>query len=573
MFYFGHNIAQYRLESINEESIQKPIIAKAQGRVTNIKPNRHGFQVTIDNISIGKHPNIKKVKVTFSHKLMKSIDHGDIIAFKATLFPLSHNILPESFDFGFFLAMEGVQASGYAMTKPQIIKNNVNIYRNYLSNIRHKIYQRLIDVLGPSTGNFAAAVIIGQTKAIPEHIAEDMRKTGTSHILSVSGLHLSLVALIFFISSRYILNCSNFIAYNFNIKMIAAAISILGSFLYLQISGSNIAASRAFIMTSIFMIGMMIERSTHPLRSVLLAGFCILLFMPEYVLHPSFQLSFIAVLCLISGYELYINTDFLAKYRGNLFGKMLVYLLANIYTTLLASLSTAPFIIFHFYQIANYSVVMNIVAVPLMTFWIMPLSIASIILLPFGLDFYVLKLAGYGIDLIIESASFVASLPHAVINLGYISGSSLLVFTIGFCLVCFWQTSLRYAGFLIISCSIFMATNSVKPDIIIDYKLGIISVKKEDHILIYAQKNPSSFNINYWQNWYNKEVKIDIRKLWKEDIVIHTRNYDIALNHHKCQDADFVIVTSPKLVCKEIRGRLIRFDELVRTQIILSDGD
>ena len=163
----------------------------------------------------------------------------------------------------------------------------------------------MIEVLGVENGNFAAAILIGETKAIPKDISENMRNSGVAHILSVSGLHLSLVAMIFFVSSRALLNISNFFAYNTNIKAISAIISIIGSFLYLQISGNNIAATRAFIMTSIFILAIIFGRSPYPLRSVMIAAFLILCFLPEYVFHPSFQLSFAAVLCLISGYEFY----------------------------------------------------------------------------------------------------------------------------------------------------------------------------------------------------------------------------------------------------------------------------
>ena len=103
------------------------------------------------------------------------------------------------------------------------------------------------------------------------------------------------------------MNISNFLAYNTNIKIMSGLISITGSFLYLQISGNNIAATRAFIMTSIFILAIIFGRSPYPLRSVMIAAFLILCFLPEYVFHPSFQLSFAAVLCLISGYEFYLR--------------------------------------------------------------------------------------------------------------------------------------------------------------------------------------------------------------------------------------------------------------------------
>ena len=141
-----------------------------------------------------------------------------------------------------------------------------------------------------------------------------------------------------------------FFAYNTNVKVIAAIISIIGSFAYLHISGANIAASRAFIMTSIFIVSTIWGRSPYPLRSVMIAAFLILLFLPEYVLHPSFQLSFAAVLCLISGYEFYMkNKSILGNSKG-IIASIKLYIFANIYSSFLASIMTAPYVIYHFYS-------------------------------------------------------------------------------------------------------------------------------------------------------------------------------------------------------------------------------
>lgn len=110
-----------------------------------------------------------------------------------------------------------------------------------------------------------------------------MRQSGISHILCVSGLHLSLVAMLFFISARFLLNLSNYIAYNYNIKSIAAICSLIGSYGYLELSGMQIAATRAFIMTAIFIYAVMIGRKPYPLRSLAIAAFIILSVNPEYI--------------------------------------------------------------------------------------------------------------------------------------------------------------------------------------------------------------------------------------------------------------------------------------------------
>ena len=373
-----------------------------------------------------------------------------------------------------------------------------------------------------------------------------------AHILSVSGLHLSLVAMIFFVVSRMLLNCSNYLAYNTNIKIIAACISIVGSFAYLQISGSNIAAMRAFIMTSIFIVVIMLGRSAYPLRSVMIAAFLILIFLPEYVLHPSFQLSFAAVLCLISGYEFYLrNKHFLGKGKG-VYASVKFYIFANIYSSFLASIITAPFVIYHFYKFAVYSVAMNLIAVPLMSFFMMPLSLLFVILMPFSLDGWILGLLGWFINIIINLSSYIVQLPGAVWVTGNISSFSLLVFAFGFFWICIWQTLWRFIGVGIMGVALIMMFLGEKPDFIYDHNLKAVGIRNSDQKLeIHTEHELSIFTSDYWASWYGQEsIGIKKQKIVASDqLFVLQFGKTISLNYWKCSDADVQIITSKKLTC------------------------
>jgi len=549
MFNIGLIASQYRISQINTNILQQEKIVNFTGTVQYIKPNLRGQQVTIGSISAKHNRELNKVRINLGSKTQIDLNKGDLVQMRARLFPLSSNLLPNSFNFGFYLKTQGIQATGYALQKPYILKHNSTNFEQKIFQARRHIYNKLITLLGVKTGNFAAAILIGETKAIPENVASNMRDTGVAHILSVSGLHLSLVALICFVCSRALLNFSNYLAYNTNIKLIAAFISIIGSFLYLLISGSNIAATRAFIMTSIFMLATMIGRSPYPLRSVSIAAFCILLFLPEYVLHPSFQLSFTAVLCLISGYNLH-QTNILKQNSKSIYSTCKIYLFTNIYTSLLASIATAPYVIFHFYKFANYSVLMNLIAVPLMSFCIMPLALLSLFLMPLDLHYTALKSMGFFIDLVINASEYVVNLPMAVLNLGSISPISLMVYSIGFCWICFWQYRIKYLGILIIIISIFVTLFYQKPDVIINKKQQIISLKDQNKILLYSNQKLSAFTINYWQSWYGiNDIEHLKENLFNQNKLIKLSSHSVSFNYSKCISADLMVVTSKYLRC------------------------
>lgn len=569
-FSVGVAASHLRLATINTNPITKTMISQISGVITQIKPSLRGTQITLEDVNLSDR-HLDKIRINVASKLLVDVVHGDVVQLKAKLFPLQSGVLPGTYDFGFYMYMSGIEASGYALTNLEITGNIQGTLEQNIQNIRRKIHDRLIDVLGTESGNFAAAILIGETKAIPRQVANDMRNSGIAHILSVSGLHLSLVAMIFFVVSRMLLNCSNYLAYNSNIKIIAACISIMGSFGYLQISGSNIAAMRAFIMTFIFIISIMLGRTPYPLRSVMIAAFLILIFLPEYVLHPSFQLSFAAVLCLISGYEFYLKHQGLLGYSKGIFASIKLYIFANIYSSFLASFVTAPFVIYHFYKFANYSVFMNLIAVPLMSFFMMPLALLAAILMPMGLDFWVLKLLGWFIEIIVHSASYIANLPGALWITGNISSFSLLVFTFGFFWICLWQTTWRFMGVGIMGVSLIMMLASEKPDFIYDHSLKVVGIRNSDQQLeIYSKQRLSVFTSDYWASWYGQKlIETKERQIAASDqLFTLPSGKTISLNYWKCSNADVQIITSKKLRCSG-NGQIIYNQEVWKYKQIL----
>ena len=184
--------------------------------------------------------------------------------------------------------------------------------KNYISNLRINLSKRIKNILGDKNGNIAAALIIGEQSSIDKTLLLDMRISGLTHILSVSGLHLSMVSIICFFCVRFLLSCSVYLCQEYDTKKIAAYFSLLFTLGYLLISGMQIAAVRSYIMVVCVIIAVLLDRQEYALRSVCLAAFIMLLIRPESVVHPSFQMSFAAVIALVSGYEYY-----LAKFLSN----------------------------------------------------------------------------------------------------------------------------------------------------------------------------------------------------------------------------------------------------------------
>ncbi|MFK7967616.1 MAG: ComEC/Rec2 family competence protein [Rickettsiaceae bacterium] len=581
-FVLGVITACLRVTNASTIPLTKPDVFDIEARVSEIKPTIEGSQLILTDIvtlnkknNTTKNRNLNKIKVSLRGKSTLNILKNDIINLSVKLFPLSAESLPGGYNFGLYLYLNGIEATGFGLKAPRIIKSPSGYFDNKLQNIRGAVYQNLIRTLGSDEGHFVAAILLGETKAINKQMTENMRNSGIAHILSVSGLHLSLVAMIFFISARFLLNCSNYLSYKINIKIASGIIAIFGSFGYLLLSGSNIAATRAFIMTLFVILAIILERSAYPLRSVMIAGMVILLFSPEYVLHPSFQLSFSAVLCLISGYEIYIRNQKILGGSTGIFASIKLYIFSNIYSSFLGSIVTAPFVIYHFYKFATYSILMNLLAVPLMSFFMMPLAILSLILMPLNASELSLKLLGFFVKVITDSTQIIVDLPVATINIGYITDFSMLIFTFGFFWICLWQTTWRYFGLVIISISLYMMYLSPKPDFIYDHRIKAIGIKNKDVIDIYSESKISSFTKEYWLNWYgvtksNNLIQVSglKDKLFSVD-VDNGKILTMSINDKNCSNADVQIVISGKLVCNGNNKLTISYKDLINSGIAL----
>lgn len=531
-FTLGLGAAKYRAMNLEVMGLKEQTTTPVIGTVSSIKQTTRGAQVVLENAWIKKHKEITKVRINIKAEHSSSLMIGDRIKVFAMLQPPPRSVLPGGYDFGLYAYFAGLQATGYALSMPKVVKTvgyskatlghpeldpgsqelpkildqDWNGYKPpfQIQSLRHTIYHRLTQTLDPIRGNFAAAILLGEGAGLDRKVMQNMRYSGISHILCVSGLHLSLVAMLFFITSRFLLNLSDRIAFNCNIKVIAAIISLVGSFAYLLLSGTQIAATRAFIMTAIFILSVIIGRSPYPLRSIGVAAVIILSLNPEYVLHPSFQLSFIAVLSLITGYEFYIRNQWILGASGGLFSNIKLYIFSNIYSSLIASLATTPIVIYHFYISSNYSIIANLIAVPIMSFFMMPLAILAVILMPFRLDYYVLKLLGFFIQIVIDLADWVCHLPGAIWYFGYVTPLSVMCYMIGFFWLTLWQRSWRHFGWVLITVSICLMFISPKPDFIYDPKINALGVKNEAGILEIYAKRISGFTKNYWANWFGQ---------------------------------------------------------------------
>src|ERR1700691_2639742 len=181
-------------------------------------------------------------------------------------------------------------------------------------------------------------------------------------------------------------------------------------------------------------------------------------------------MSFAATLALIAGYERGIpwaraGADTSLGARAALWGVR--EMLSLIVASLLAGLATTPYAAFHFHRVAPYGVLANLLAMPIVSGWVMPMGILGVVTIPFGFDGLFWRQMGYGIEWMDIVALWVASLPGAFGRVTAFGTGPLLLATAGLLLICLLKTPLRWSGMAFVVVAIVLAARTPVPDILV----------------------------------------------------------------------------------------------------------
>ena len=286
-----------------------------------------------------------------------------------------------------------------------------------IERLRHAIGRRITAALPDQTGAIANALITGERGGISEETNTAFRDSGILHILSISGLHMAIMAGAVFLLVRFALAAVPAIALVHPIKKWAAAAAILGALAYLLISGASFATVRSTIMISIMLFAVILDRPALALRNVVLAATLILVLFPESLFDAGFQMSFAAVVGAGLGLRVVPPRAAAAQFvpEGSAARIVFFFFAGIVLSTLIASAAVAPFAAYHFHKSQQYAVIANLIAIPICNLVVMPAALATLIAMPLGLEALPLWVMGWGIDAMLWTARRVASLPGAVL--------------------------------------------------------------------------------------------------------------------------------------------------------------
>jgi len=481
------------------------------GRIESVDiraPNRARIVLDVFKLGDGKTKPPASVRLTMiGAKAVAAAQPGAVVSAFAVLRPPPEPAVPNGYDFARWAYFHGLGGVGFTYGAPKPLEappapGLLAGLSARVENLRLLMTARITKAIPGPDGNIAAALITGERGEIDEDDNQAYRDSGLAHVLSISGVHLALAGLGIFWALRALLALWPRIALTQPIKKWAALAAFLSASFYLAISGGGSPAVRSYLMLSMMLLGVLADRPALSMRAVALAALALLAWEPEDIVDPSFQMSFGAVVGLIALAEwaserrredvagLSRLSQGWRKGRRYVFGMLLA--------SVVATLATTPFAIYHFDRAAAYSLLANLLAEPVVAFVIMPAAAIAVILMPLGLEMAPLQIMGWGVHTMTAIAHWVAGLPGAATLVRAWPVEALSAIVIGGLWIALWRQRWRWLGLAPIAAAFAAVFASAPPDLFIARDGQSAAVRGPDGALTILGAKPDAYTASQW---------------------------------------------------------------------------
>ena len=359
---------------------------KVTGRVVSFKKHyKKKYSMIVLAQAIETKDNTKK-KVTGRiilniYGLSKTTpEFGDYILFESSIKSIRNFMNPGAFDYKRFLKLKGIYGAAYS--DPNKIKiltrtDQIGFFSKQvrkIENLRTGYYNFiLIHAKDLKASQIIASLITGKKEVISQDMRDLLSKAGISHLLAISGLHLSIVSLLFFLLFYQVLSFFPRLAISGRSKKIAGVLSLFPLIGYAIFSGFSPSTQRALIMIMVLLFSFVSEREKDIISSISVAGILILALDSAALFSISFQLSFVAVVFIAGGVFL-LKRHFLMQ-KKNMINR--IGLMGCV--TFFASLGTFPLTAHYFNMVSIIALVSNFIFIPIIGFIVLPLGLISLV--------------------------------------------------------------------------------------------------------------------------------------------------------------------------------------------------
>ena len=425
----------------------------------------------------------RKVRVNVPiDQATSAMTEGAVLRLRARLLPPAPPMLPGSYDFSRAAWFKGLAATGSTIGDIEVVQPAIDT--SGLASVQRMLAAHVRGQLGVAPGTIAAAFASGDRGAISAADEDAMRDAGLTHLLSISGLHVSAVIAAAYLLALKLLALWPWLALRVRLPIVAAGAGALAGIGYTLLTGAEVPTVRSCIAALLVLTALALGRDALSLRMVATAAFAVLLLWPESLIGPSFQMSFAAVLAIVALHNAEWVKAFLAPReeswlaRASRRGAMLLI------TGLVIEVALMPIVLFHFHRAGVYGAFANVVAIPLVTFVSMPLIALALVLDLAELGAPVWWLVGQSLDLLLGIAHWTAGQPGAVKLMPQMNELTFALFVAGGLWLALWQGRRRLFGLVPASIATAMLLATPIPDILVSgdgHHVGITLPASDTH--------------------------------------------------------------------------------------------
>ena len=460
----GCGLIWFRSWQVSAPVLERPVVTMFNAEIERVEPvlARDMVRLTLATRGNSELPLRVRVNVPLD-QADPDLQEGALIQLRARLMPPAMPALPGAYDFSERAWFQGLGATGQVLGEISILRPADPLFA--LSLYRQQLSAHVQSQMSGAAGAIGATLATGDRGAIDEADAEAMRRSGLAHLLSISGLHVTAVVGAIYLLVLKLLALSPLLALRFRLPIVAAGCAALSAVAYTLMTGAQVPTIRACVAALLVLVALMMGRSAITLRMVAAGALFVLIFWPESLVGPSFQLSFAAVTAIIALHEhprikalVMLRDEHLVRRIGR-------FIFSLFLTGLVVEIALMPIALYHFHKAGLYGALANIIAIPLTTFVIMPLEALALVLDSVGLGAPIWWLCEQALISLIALAHFVSSRPGAVTML-----PSMPVLAFGLVILaglwfCLWRERWRYLGLLPAIIGALLIITNRAPDI------------------------------------------------------------------------------------------------------------
>lgn len=358
-----------------------------------------------------------------------------------------------------------------------------NSFRQKLNNFKRTIVDRIHTLFSEYYFALVVAILLGEKGFLDYELRNEFSKTGTAHLLALSGLHVGVISILIYLMLGFI-----------NIRWIKLSLFVIILIFYNLLIGFYPSSVRASLMSIIAVFGILQERQIHPLNSLSLAAIIMLMFDNNLILNPGFQMSIFSVLGILIFYKIIFDKLKIIFKNDNL-----NFILNSISITLAASLTVSPIVSYYFGIFSIISPLSNLLEIPLVSLILIGCILTLITsFISFNIAVYFSLTVKFLIDILFNINSYFANFKFS-----YISGDFTILISFFFSIVVLlilYSNNIKlmvfriiYSTILVIFAINYFYSNNVNNDVYIINKNYVMLIadttsKTNNYVVIFDRK-------------------------------------------------------------------------------------